>query len=95
MIQLAEYERVLAELATKYPQVKYQRILELITIHTEIVPTLQFAKPVCKERDDDMFLGTALSGGAPYIVSGDKLLLDVNGFRGLRIVQPKAFLLEL
>lgn len=89
---LDEYRRVLAELGARYPGVKYDRILELVTVHAEAVSAVHFARPVCKDRDDDKFLGTALSAGAQFVVTGDKLLLAVDGFRGLRVVPPKTFL---
>jgi predicted nucleic acid-binding protein len=89
---LDEYRRVLAELGARYPGVKYDRILELITVHAEAVAAVQFARPVCKDRDEDKFLGTAQSAGAQFVVTGDKLLLAVDGFRGLRVVPPKTSL---
>ncbi len=89
---LDEYQRVLNDLGARYPHVEYARILELVAVHAEIVPTIHFAKPICKDKDDDVFLAPAISAGDQYIVSGDKLLLEVDGFRGLQIMKPRAFL---
>jgi putative PIN family toxin of toxin-antitoxin system len=92
---LDEYRRVLIELATHRPGVKYERSLELVGLHAEVVTAIAFARPVCTDPDDDIFLATALSAGAEYIVSGDKALLAQNGFRGLQVVSARAFLSQI
>jgi putative PIN family toxin of toxin-antitoxin system len=89
---LTEYERVLVELGSKFPAVQCSRVLELIAVHAEVVSPVRFARPVCKDKDDDKFLETALAAGAPYVVSGDKLLLAVDGYRGISVLPPAAFL---
>jgi len=89
---LEEYRRVLAELASKYPGFQYGRLLELVELHSEIVSPIAFARPVCTDPDDDKFLGTALAAGIVHIVSGDKALLKLNGYKGLRIIGPAVFL---
>jgi len=43
-------------------------------------------------HDDDKFLATALSASASHIVSGDKDLLELDQFKGIRIVSPRAFI---
>jgi len=32
-----------------------------------------------------------VAGNVDYIVSGDRHLLDLNSFRGIEIVEPRAF----
>jgi len=41
--------------------------------------------------DDDMILATAIAGSAECIVTGDKDLLVMNEFQGVKIVSPKDF----
>lgn len=48
-----------------------------------------------RDPDDDKFLDLAVAGTATVIVSGDKDLLVLDPFRGVRIVQPGIFLMEL
>ena len=48
--------------------------------------------PVCRDPDDDLVLGTALAGGADYIVTGDKDLLVLQAYSGIKIVSPREFL---
>ncbi len=47
---------------------------------------------VCRDAADDMYLELAVSGGAKFIVSGDKDLLVLNPFRNIRILTPEQFL---
>jgi len=44
---------------------------------------------------DDIVLECALSGNADFVVTGDKDLLVLDPFRGIRIVSPVAFLRHL
>lgn len=46
----------------------------------------------CRDPKDDKILELALNGQAEYIVSGDKDLLVLNPFRGVKIVMAEAFL---
>jgi putative PIN family toxin of toxin-antitoxin system len=46
----------------------------------------------CRDPDDDMVLETAMSGRANCVVTGDKDLLVLDPFRGIRILTPAAFL---
>jgi putative PIN family toxin of toxin-antitoxin system len=91
---LDEYERVLNELAGKYGFENPRRILELLRLNVEMVTPIRFARPVCRDRDDDKFLAAALAGNAPILVSGDKDLHAVDGFKGIRVLLPKAFISE-
>ncbi|OGC06141.1 putative toxin-antitoxin system toxin component, PIN family [candidate division WOR-1 bacterium RIFOXYA2_FULL_36_21] len=47
---------------------------------------------VKEDADDNKFIDCALSGNADYIVSGDKHLLDLRKFSGIKIVKPAEFL---
>ncbi len=49
---------------------------------------------VCRDPNDDMLLECALTAGADVIVSGDKDLLTLNPYQGIRILTPAEFLLS-
>lgn len=42
----------------------------------------------CRDADDDAFVRAALAARAPWLVSGDRDLLDIAAPDGLRIVSP-------
>ncbi|TQE99206.1 MAG: putative toxin-antitoxin system toxin component, PIN family [Spiribacter salinus] len=46
----------------------------------------------CRDPKDDKFLDAALAGGAQAIISGDRDLLELDPFHGIRIVSPAVFL---
>ena len=50
------------------------------------------AKLGCPDPDDDKFLETAMVGEADCLISGDRHLLDMNPFRGVRILTAAALL---
>jgi len=45
-----------------------------------------------RDPDDDKFLAAAVEGRARYVVSGDRDLLTLKNYRGIRIVRPAEFL---
>ena len=47
---------------------------------------------VCRDPNDDMVLECAMVSGAQCIVSGDKDLLVLDPYNGIRIVTPAEFL---
>jgi putative PIN family toxin of toxin-antitoxin system len=50
---------------------------------------------VCRDPNDDMVLECAARSHADVIVSGDKDLLAVGEYEGIRILTPRAFLDEV
>jgi putative PIN family toxin of toxin-antitoxin system len=52
----------------------------------------EISASACRDPDDNKFLAAAAEGGAQYVVSGDKALLEVKRYRGAQIVTPAAFL---
>ena len=46
---------------------------------------------VCRDRDDDVVLATALAGECAAIVTGDQDLLVLDPFHGIRVLAPTAF----
>ena len=91
---LDEYQRVGAALAEQFPAIDLGQILELVTIKAEVVQAQSLPEPVCVDSDDDKFLACALASKSKIIVSGDKHLLHVSGFREIRVLKPREFVDE-
>jgi uncharacterized protein len=88
---LDEYRRVGLELSIKYLSIDIEPFLAL-AVHTGLmVKPGQLAEQICQDADDDKFIACALAAGCDIIVSGDKHLLKVSGFRSLRILKPAEF----
>ncbi len=89
---LTEYQRIAEELSKQFPGVDIEQILELLTIHAEIVDTHGFETTACQDPDDNMFLSCALASKSKIIVSGDKHLLKIAGYEGIDVFKPRAFI---
>jgi len=62
-------------------------------VSPELLPKVRAVKA---DPDDDLFLATALAGGAQILVSGDRRhLLAMRNYGGVRIVDAATFLEEL
>ncbi len=49
-------------------------------------------KAVKADPDEDKYLAAALLGRAAFVVSGDRHLLDLGEYQGIRILKPRPFL---
>lgn len=68
-----------------------QKILTEIVETSYIVPGLVSVEVVKEDPDDDKFIAAALEGKADYIVSGDKPLLNIKEYHGIKIISPTDF----
>lgn len=55
------------------------------------LPQIRFSE-IKDDPEDNKFLDAAVAGKADYIISGDKHLLNLRKFKGIRIVSPAEFL---
>ena len=101
-IQLCLSLEILNELqrVMDYPKFKFteeqkkeflSEILEVAIIH-EIV---NHEKVITADDADNIFLDAALAADAQVIVSGDRHLLNLGEFKGIRILSARDFLKEL
>lgn len=60
--------------------------LSIISRKASVVTVRRLFKAVSEDPDDDIVLNTAYEGKASHIVSGDRHLLNLGRFRGIRIV---------
>ena len=89
---LAEYREVGAELESRYGGSDFEPFAALLVLHSEIVDAPEhFHEPACSDPDDDKFLTCAMAAGASTVVSGDTALLNMDGWRGIEVLKPRAF----
>jgi putative PIN family toxin of toxin-antitoxin system len=89
---LNEYSKVLDRLAIKFPSVDTSGILSVFTRGCIIVEPGVISNQICEDPDDDKFISAALGGASKAIISGDKHLLDVNGYSGREVLSPAEFI---
>ena len=77
---------------TDFPAGEIRPILTLIVTHSDIIQVPPLSHQVCEDTDDDKFLACALGSESKIIISGDKQLLKLSGYRGIRILTHSAFI---
>ena len=89
---LDEYRRVGEILAEEYPAIDLVPMLEYV-IHKAVVFSVPpLPENVCEDPDDDKFLACALASRTYLIVSGDRHLLKVSGYKNIVVLKPREFL---
>jgi len=89
---LKEYAKALS-----YPKFKLTRDEVRGIVEQELLPYVFPVKVkdslniITEDRSDNKFLELAEAGKAGYILSGDKHLLDLRDFYGIKIVKPAEF----
>ena len=89
---LTEFRRILVEKLTFEEELAEQHVAFLLDMAALVVPA-RFEQAVCRDPDDDWVLGTAISGQASWLVTGDKDLLELAGRLPFRIGTPREFVL--
>ena len=70
----------------------YYIFINLITINSTVILPINLQEPVSPDPDDDKFISCALASRTKLIVSGDKHLLNISGFRGVEVLTPRSFI---
>ena len=92
-VLLAELGDVLSK-KILYPKSK------VLQVEKKIKKTLRVVRPIksinaVADDDDNRVLEAAIEGKCDYVVTGDKDLLDLKNYRGIRILTPAEFLEKL
>jgi putative PIN family toxin of toxin-antitoxin system len=88
---LNEYQRVAESLVAKFPTIDILPIIELMTIHGQLIDVEGFDVSVCDDPDDNKFMECAIASNSKIIISGDKHLLKVSGYQGIKVLKPREF----
>jgi len=89
---LEEYQRVGYELSIKYPSINIEPIIELFTVFGEFVQTKGITETICGDPDDNKFIECAVASQSKLIVSGDKHLLTITGYKDIEVLKPRQFI---
>ncbi len=87
-----EYQRIATELSRQFKGIDISVFLDLLTVKAIWVFAPRIPFSVSTDPDDDKFISCALASRTKVIVSGDKHLLNISGFRGVEVLTPRSFL---
>jgi len=89
---LSEVERVLRRPKFGWPQERIDNAIREISVFTEHVEPKQRIDIVTEDPTDNRILDCATARSSEYLVSGDKHLLKVGKYQGVKIVPPAEFI---
>lgn len=85
---LSEYQKVLRR-DFEYSDEELMRIMETVMSFAELVKPTEKVKAVKDDPYDDKIIECAIASSSEYIITYDKHLLNLNGFRGIKIITPE------
>ncbi len=85
-----EYQEIIEEMVTRKQGHIHGEILAPLIRGMEIIEPITRVE-VCRDPDDDKFLGCAKDSRALYVVSGDKDLLDIGQYEDIQIITARDF----
>jgi len=94
-IVLSEY--ILSEVKEKLidkinlPKNTVQEIIDYLREQAQIVNPKNIREPICKDKSDIPIIGTALSGNARFIITGDDDLLILKRYKDVEILTLREF----
>ena len=92
---LEELIEVLSKFKYHLPKAKIQETVKLyLRVFRLILPDAKI-NAIPEDPDDNKFLECAVKARADFIITGDKHLLGLGSFRGIKIVTPSEFLKTL
>ena len=75
----------------KYSTETAEEAVALFRSRMEVVTLATLSTPVSRDPDDDNILATAVAGNCECIITGDKDLLVLKQFEGIKILTPREF----
>lgn len=87
-------EEIKKKLLDKFqlPPEKVKEFLEIIIFNSQIVHPKKKINLVKKDPSDNKIIECALEAGASFVISGDKHLLEIKEYKGIKIISPREFL---
>lgn len=91
-----ELKKVLNDFKIQYPKDKQKRLFQKLLQDTDFIVDVDTTnKYVVDDPDDDIFVQTAISANADYIISQDKHLLKLKKIKDIEIIHPGEFLIKI
>ena len=90
--QIDELKRVLDYPKLGFTEDQKRRFLDVLCGVASVVETHNYLDVIKEDPQDNLFLEAAIEHKAMYIVSGDRHLLRLGEFNGVKILTPAKFL---
>jgi len=74
------------------PEHERERILAALTKDLLLIEPDDTVRGVAPDLEDDLVLGTSVAANADFLVTGDKGLIAIGEYRGVRIITAGSFL---
>lgn len=87
---LTEVQKKLVE-KIHLPKDTVQNIAKYLWDTAELFEPEKVDKSVCRDKDDIKVIGTALSGNAEFIITGDDDLLILKEYKGVKMITPRQY----
>ena len=92
-LRVIEYPKLAGKFRTDPRRLIDRAMASAHLVATDLLPALDVVKD---DPSDNVYLATALAGGARWVVTGNtRHLTPLDGYAGLRIVEPAIFLAEV
>ena len=75
----------------KYSTEIAEEAVALFRSQMQVVTPVTLSSSVSRDADDDNILATAVAGNCDCIITGDKDLLVLKQFEGMKILKPREF----
>lgn len=89
---LAELKKVVGYSRLAFSETLQAEIIEIMFNASSIVERHESVNIIDDDTEDNKILECAISAGAEFVVSGDKHLLTLKSFEGIKIVTPEEFI---
>jgi len=86
---LSEIQKKLIE-KIHLPKSTFQNIINYFRSIAEVFEP-ENVESVCRDKDDNKIIGTALAGSARFIITGDGDLLALKKYKGVRMINPREY----
>jgi len=89
---VVEYEATILRLLREYKTPPFRGYFPFpaLAAHFDFIAPSSQVK-ICSDPDDDKFLACALDGLCPFIISGDRHLLNIKQYENIKIIKVRDF----
>jgi len=75
----------------RIPRPIISEFIKILESNAQVLRPRIIDSAACRDPNDLMVLGVAISGDADAIITGDKDLLTLKSYKGVKIVTPRTF----